>query len=457
MLAGITGFIRLLSMKKRKVKKPLVHAGPGLTAADLCQHTRSIDVSMRNAEVFELLDADPAIQCLPVIDRGVIIGMINRESFMRRMTKRFHWELYSKKHCTKMMDLNPLVVDAETSISEVAVQLLGDGERSGLSESFIISKAGQLLGAGYTRDVLATLLKHERHITDELMRHQNHLEHMVEERTLELIRARDAAEYANRAKSEFLANITHELRTPLHGILAFAELGQRKHESAPREKLRVYFETIHESGARLTRLVNHVLELTRLASGQAELLMADADLGLLAEKAIGDHAALAAQRRIRVQLECGAEPLPLYCDADRISWVIFSLLDNALKFTRENTAVRLSVCADDGPGSGYQLQIMDEGPGIPEGELCHIFEQFTQSSQTRTGAGGTGLGLTIAHHIITLHQGEIVASNLAAGGACFTIRLPATQRPKAPSGEQHNPSDRLTGSVRGPGKYIAQP
>ncbi len=402
-------------------------------AADLCHPTRCIPADTQNRDVFEIFDTDSSLNSLPVIDEERIVGLISRERFMISMAKRFHWELYGKKRCTKMMVHDPLVVEAETLIGDVANLLLGNNEKHALSDAFVVARNGILLGIGYTSDVMATLLQQERQASAELRRHHDRLSEMVDERTHDLMLAKLAAEQANLAKSEFLANISHELRTPLHAVLAFAKFGTEKSAEGPRDKLGQYFVRINESAERLTHLVNDLLDLSHLDAFSLELELAPVDLCELAGKVRAEFLPIARLRRIELRQDNCSETAPIVCDRERIRQVLANILSNAIKYSAEGSTVwcRLhaypsAAAAQEPHSAGYRLQIVDQGPGIPEGELDSIFERFTQSSVTRTGAGGSGLGLAISREIMRLHCGRITASNNANGGACFSIEFPAS-------------------------------
>lgn len=391
------------------------------SASQICFPTQWISAEMKNQDVYAIFDSDAHIQILPVVQEGEVVGLINRERFMGTMAGRFHWEIYSKKRCTKMMDVDPLVVDAATSIAEVANQLLHLGE---LPESFIIADKGTFQGTGYTSDVLATLLRQQQAAVAELQSHRDTLSATVRERTYDLELAKLAAEHANQAKSEFLTNMSHELRTPLHAVLAMAGMGRQKSAEAPREKLAKYFSVINESGERLARLVNNLLDISAFEAGSIVLSPALIDLNHLPTRVFAELASLADQGEVTLLFTPGA-PAPYLGDAERLHQVVRNVVGNALKYSPKGSNIRVELeSIQPVPEGGYCLHIVDHGPGIPASELEHIFARFTQSTQTNTGAGGSGLGLPICREIMRLHGGQIVASNHPEGGACFTISFP---------------------------------
>lgn len=276
-------------------------------------------------------------------------------------------------------------------------------------------------------DARPVLLATVRDITErqraeaELLRHRDHLQEMVAERTVDLLHAKELAEQANQAKSEFLTNMSHELRTPLHATLAFARMGFDKHGDASREKLGQYFSRIQESAERLTLLVDDLLDLSKLDAGQMALQIGRVDLVGLTRTAIAGLGSRATEKNIGLNFDCTLESAPINADAARINQVLSNILENAIKFSGSDTSVQIRLGAEQG---GYRLEISDQGPGIPAEEFEHIFERFSQSSKTRTGAGGTGLGLSIANEIMRLHHGTISAANNPQRGACFTMRFP---------------------------------
>jgi len=278
-------------------------------------------------------------------------------------------------------------------------------------------------------------ITHDVEREQELLEHRDHLQEMVDEQLKEVVLAKQKAEEANQAKSEFLANISHELRTPMHGILSFAKFGLNK-LNAPQEKIRSFFSNIVDSGERLMVLVNDLLDLSKLEAGKMTADIANHNLVKTVQDVIQEMTPLAEEKNVSLQLS-GQEEAMLEIDTVRISQVIRNLLANALRYTPSGGTIEVTVQPRElNVGrrrddrillSGLMVTVADQGPGIPEDELETIFDKFVQSSKTKTGAGGTGLGLAICREIAWLHKGEVYAGNLPEGGAIFTLTLPRLQ------------------------------
>lgn len=232
--------------------------------------------------------------------------------------------------------------------------------------------------------------------------------------------ARDAAEEASRSKSEFVANISHELRTPLQAILGFSELGCTRGHDSP--KLAAMFSDIHNSGQRMLELVNDLLDVSKIESSVGTFDLERCDLRTLVHGVLRELDPLLSKRRLRLSLQMAEEPLTAKVDPLRIHQAIRNVVANAIKFSPEGGALQIEAIAVT--PEQFQLSVADRGPGIPPAELESIFEAFVQSSQTKDGSGGTGLGLTICRKIVEIHGGSISAENRVDGGAVFRVRLP---------------------------------
>ncbi|TXH42695.1 MAG: PAS domain S-box protein [Burkholderiaceae bacterium] len=241
--------------------------------------------------------------------------------------------------------------------------------------------------------------------------------------------ALDAAQAANAAKSEFIGNMSHELRTPLQSILGFSELGISRTAAEPR--LQDMFKTIWRGGDRMLKLVNDLLDLSKIDALGQSMRITPRKLWDLASDAAQELQPLASSRRMQIDVQ--VDPALLVAvDPLRFWQVLRNVLANALKFAPEgSTIVMRQSSSEDGQ---VVLDILDEGPGIPEDELESIFNPFVQSSRTKDGSGGTGLGLAICQRIIQAHGGHIQAMNRQPLGACFRITLPEVACESAGSG-----------------------
>jgi signal transduction histidine kinase len=242
---------------------------------------------------------------------------------------------------------------------------------------------------------------------------------------------RDAAEalqqvnerlaHASRAKSEFLANMSHELRTPLNAILGFTEMMlDGLYGDVPGE-LKEPLADIQTNGRHLLRLINDVLDLSKIEAGRMELALGEYSVHEVVDTVRASLRSLAAEKGLALRASV-PEDLPLaYGDAKRLSQCLMNLVGNALKFTREGE-VEMAVARD---GDVLVYRVSDTGIGIPKDQLDRVFDQFRQVDATITREyGGTGLGLSITRRIVELHGGRIWVDSELGKGSTFSFAVP---------------------------------
>lgn len=270
----------------------------------------------------------------------------------------------------------------------------------------------------------------------ELQRNRAHLEELISAQTADLKYAKETAERANRSKSEFLANISHELRTPMHGILSFSSIGLKNTSHTKDEKLHSYFERIHLSGQRLLLLLNDLLDLSKLEAEKMDFNFTYNSLEDLVSLVIAELKALFAEKKLTIKMIGNEIDTSVTCDKERIMQVIHNLLSNAIKFSSPDSVITIAfsyTTIEDKSShrkrlinkqSAIKVDVKDEGVGVPVNELETIFDQFVQSSKTNTGAGGTGLGLAICKEIIEGHKGVIKAQSIFGLGTTISFSIP---------------------------------
>lgn len=316
-----------------------------------------------------------------------------------------------------------LALKLQSSISDPISHL------SKTAENISKNKNYSVRAKRFYNDEVGTLASVFNSMMKEIEDYKVNLEDRVKERTQELEEQKVKAEVANEAKTEFLRNMSHEFRTPLHAINSFSIYGINESESATREVLNKYFSRINSGSKRLLKLVNGILFLARLESGQEVLHINSADLFNAFKNVVKEEQSLLQDKNIELEFVKPAFDTSVNFDSDKMAQVFTNILGNAIKFTPKGKKIVIQfdetdIEYDKKSVPAVSVMVSDEGMGIPENEIDIIFDKFSQSSRTKTGAGGTGLGLSIAKKIVESHMGRIVAKNNPDVGASFTITLP---------------------------------
>jgi PAS domain S-box-containing protein len=233
--------------------------------------------------------------------------------------------------------------------------------------------------------------------------------------------SRMEAEAANRSKDLFLATLSHEVRTPLNAILGWATiLRTGKCEEA---EVREGMEVIERNCKAQAQLIEDVLDVSRIVSGKLRLQIRPCDLTDVIKAAIDVVRPAADAKGVRIETAFDPAPIHSSCDKNRMQQVVWNLLTNAIKFTPQGGAVRITLQREH---SSAQIQVSDQGQGISAGFLPYVFDRFRQAdSTTQRKHGGLGLGLSIVKHIVEMHGGTVQAQSAGEGhGATFTVNLP---------------------------------
>lgn len=263
-----------------------------------------------------------------------------------------------------------------------------------------------------------------------LLRSEERLSELVHDRTRDLrtantklVEARDAALAASVAKSQFLANMSHEIRTPLNGVIGMTSLLL---EQTQEENQRKSLETIEASGHTLMRVLDDVLDLSKIEAGKLDFDPADTDLRQVVRDVVALYQGEATRRHIRLHIGEPTGTCPrILTDAMRLRQILSNLISNALKFTPEGEVGVNWTCEATNEGVMASFEVRDTGLGIPPERLDAIFESFTQvDGSVQRRFGGTGLGLTICRRLTEMMGGKISVSSRLNEGSTFRVELP---------------------------------
>lgn len=226
----------------------------------------------------------------------------------------------------------------------------------------------------------------------------------------------------NKLKSNFVATVSHEFRTPLTSIRAYCDTLIRNADNVDRDLMKQFLGVIDEESGRLMALIDDILDFSHMESGAVKFERAPCDLSSLAKMAIEELRKNFDSKHVSLQTRLPKEPVMLYGEEDMLRQLLINLLHNAAKFSSEGGSVRLVVKNETG---SVRILVEDEGTGVPDDQLTKIFEQFHQadSSDARMH-GGSGLGLAICKNIADWHDGRIWVENIPNGGARFVVVLP---------------------------------
>ncbi len=254
----------------------------------------------------------------------------------------------------------------------------------------------------------------------------------VAQRTAQLDLARQAAEQANAAKSEFLATLSHELRTPMHAILSFAGLALERSARTPGDGARLsrHLNHIGQSAERLLRLLDQLLDLSKLEANHAAISACRTDVRTVLDAVESELCVLATNRGLRVSRQVSAADTHAWIDAQAFQHALQNLLSNAIAFSPDNGVITVGIDAvelvlrDGTTAPALRIGFRDQGIEILDEECSRIFDKFPQGARTPSRVSGTGLGLAIARKIVHQHRGSIGARNHPEGGALFEVCVP---------------------------------
>jgi CheY-like chemotaxis protein len=260
----------------------------------------------------------------------------------------------------------------------------------------------------------------------------------------EMRRAKEEAEAANGAKSEFLSRMSHELRTPLNAILGFGQLLELEED---KEENRESVEQILKAGRHLLSLIDEVLDLARIEAGRMSLSMEPTSVRQAVQQSLDLIRPMASQRGIRIVAEASTDcDLHVSADLQRLKQVLLNFLSNAIKYNREGGSVTIS-CVPHPMEGRVRIAVRDTGVGIEPAKLNRLFTPFERLDAERTDVEGTGLGLALSRGLMEAMGGVVGAESTRDEGSTFWLELPIVTEPALP--EEAAPADVASATALG--------
>ena len=360
---------------------------------------------MACGRVWRLFADSPDVLTLAVIDkRGAPVGIVNRHEFLVKMSHMYGHALYGKRPVSRLMDADPLIVDVSGDLNELAATIVRD-KPSALLKGFIVADRGIYLGVGTALSLLQLLVRD------------------TELRASELEVSRAQAEQASQFKTDFLAKMSHELRTPLNAIIGFADVIRMGTFGEVSARYQEYAQGIFQSGQHLLAIINDLLDLTKIESGQVELHEAPVDLAGTINAAMAMMRTRATSDGVRLRTELPEQVPHVQADERLIRQMLLNLIANAIKFTPSGGDIAVGILAQaDG---SIRIFVADNGIGIATENIPRVLEPFVQvDNGIARKYEGTGLGLPLVKSFAELHGGALTIDSGAGLGTTVNIIMP---------------------------------
>jgi signal transduction histidine kinase len=231
--------------------------------------------------------------------------------------------------------------------------------------------------------------------------------------------------HLSRLKSDFVANVSHELKTPLALVRLFAETLEMGRVQGP-EKAQEYYRVINKESQRLTQLINNILDFSRIEAGRKEYRFAPADVGRIVSEVLDAYRFQIEQQGFRLEVEIADDLPEVMADKEALSQALLNLVNNSIKYSRDEKFLRLDVRHEPGR---VLIAVADRGIGVAKSEHKKIFEKFYRAEDSLVHeTKGSGLGLPLVRHIMEAHGGSVEVESSHGKGSTFTLILP-TARP----------------------------
>jgi signal transduction histidine kinase len=377
-----------------------------LQVGALISSCRHIPPATRVHEVADRFFADPDLEALAIVEGGKPCGLATRGKVMSILFNRFGFELFGKDPIMEIADRSPLTVVEDENLGAVLDRAMARDFLDIYDEIVVVSADGLFKG----------ILSVKRMVVEQ----GNVLAQSVAQREMALTKAREMKKVTD-MKSQFIAHVTHELRSPVNAIIGLAELMQLAVEGGQAQQLPEKLSLLSSSAVNLRALITNILDLSKIEAGRMDVIVEEFDLVALLNEVAETTGILLGEKPVVLEVTAGAGPLLIHSDRVKVRQILTNLCSNAAKFT-DAGRIALSLKRRE---SDLELAVSDTGSGIRKEDLSRLFTSFTQLENAKTRRHeGTGLGLAITRELTSLLGGRITVESSHGEGTTFTVQLP---------------------------------
>jgi signal transduction histidine kinase len=356
--------------------------------------------------VAERFFSTTTLDAIALVEEKKPVGLVTRTKLLFAMFRRFGFELYGKNPILSIADKTPLIVPENKPLHEVIDMALERPPQDIYDEIIVVYPDGSYRG----------LLS----IKQLVIQQSNALANNILQKEIASARAQEL-EKISQVKSQFLANVTHELRSPVNAIIGLAELLRMAAEKNSMEQIKERLAFMISSAANLRAIITNILDLSKIEAGKMDVVFQTVNASAIVAEVAETTRILVGKKPVSVTVSAPATPIMVTTDPIKLRQIVMNLASNAAKFTESGTiAVTLSII-----GNKLEIAVTDSGMGIKEEHLDKLFTAFGQIEDAKTKQHeGTGLGLTISKNFAELIGGSISVSSVFGKGTTFTVALP---------------------------------
>lgn len=356
--------------------------------------------------VAERFFREVSLDACALVESGEPVGLITRNKLLFSLFRRYGFELYGRKPIIAIADADPLIVYDDERIDVALDKALGRPPQD-IYDEIVVTNAG-----GCYRGLLS--------VKQLIIQQSNTLANSIVQKELAHERAREL-EKISQVKSQFIANVTHELRSPVNAIISLAELMRISTEKGYVDQLRDRLALLMSSATNLRAIITNILDLSKIEAGKMEVICECFDVAETLREVAETTRVLLGNKPVEVTVTADPENCPVILDPIKVRQILTNLMSNAAKFTDSGSIILSMKSTPD----AICIAVNDTGIGIREEDLDRLFKAFSQLEDAKTKRHeGTGLGLTITKNLADLLGGSMRVSSKYGQGSTFEVTLP---------------------------------